>query len=366
LTVSFLDLGRHVRAIQNEVEGSISRVLDSAAFVDGPAVAEFEEAFARYCGAAYAVGVASGTDAIEIALRVVGIGLGDQVLVPANTCVPTVAGIQATGADPVLVDVESDTCTIDPSKLEASIGPRCRAVVPVHLYGQCADMDAISAIAKRHGLAVVEDAAQAHGATYAGQRAGTLGVAGAFSFYPTKNLGAFGDAGAVVTNDPELAAQARLLRQYGEYGSLGSLRAGGNSRLDTLQAAVLLVKLRHLEAWTEKRRRIAATYLQALTGLDLGLPLEAPDRSHVYHLFVVRSATRDRFRALLAQDGIETLIHYSRPIHGHPAYRHLASHDGRLSVSEKLTSEVVSLPLHPYLTDAEIQAVISAVRGTAQ
>jgi dTDP-4-amino-4,6-dideoxygalactose transaminase len=365
MTVPFLNLRRQVEEIRGDLDRAVSNVLDSGRFLGGPTVEEFEDAFARYCGAAHAVGLASGTDAIAIALRATGIRARDEVLVPANTCVPTVAGVEAAGARPVLVDVDPRTYTIDPERLEASIGPRSRAVVPVHLYGQCANMDSISSVAKRHGLVVVEDAAHAHGAAYRGRLAGTLGDAAAFSFYPTKNLGAVGDAGAVVTNDPKVAARARMLRTYGEDERYRSLLSGTNSRLDTLQAAVLLVKLRRLDEWTERRRRIAGAYREALSGSELELPVEADGRSHVYHLFVVRVADRDRFRASLSDAGVETLVHYPRPIHGHPAYANLADDHNRLTVSEQLAREVVSLPLHPHLTETEIDDVARLVRAAA-
>jgi len=239
--------------------------------------------------------------------------------------VPTVAAIEATGATPVLSDVDPATRTLDPSRLGEVLGENTRAIVPVHLYGQCADMTPILEIARRHDLKVVEDAAQAHGAAFRGRRAGALADAAAFSFYPTKNLGALGDAGAIVTDRPEVAEQARLLRSYGERERYVSVRPGWNSRLDTLHAAILTAKLSHLEAWTERRREIAARYLAALSDTRLGLPVEAEGRRHVYHLFVVTVADRDAFREALGRDGVQTLVHYPRPIHVHPAYEHLAA-----------------------------------------
>ncbi len=324
---------------------------------------EFEERFAAYCGACHAVGVGSGTDAIELALRALGIGAGDEVVTAAATCVPTVAAIESAGATPVLVDVDAGTGTLDPGALAAACTPRTRAVVPVHLYGQCADMAPIVAFARERGLKLVEDAAQAHGAEYRGRRAGTFGDAAAFSFYPTKNLGALGDAGAVVTDDAALAERVRMLRSYGERERYVSVEWGRNSRLDTLQAAVLTAKLPFLEAWTKRRRELAARYHDGLAGTGLVLPVEAPGRRHVYHLFVVRSPRRDALREQLAARGVETLVHYPRPIHGHPAYANLDRGGPQLVRSERLAAEALSLPLYAELRDDEAQQVVAAVVG---
>jgi len=335
-------------------------VLDGGRFILGPAVERFEAEFARFCGVPHSVGVASGTDAITIALRALGIGPGDEVITAANTCVPTVAGIEASGATAVLCDVD-DSYTIDPERLEQAVTSRTRAVVPVHLYGQCADMDAVTTIARRHGLKVVEDAAQAHGAEYAGRRAGALGDAAAFSFYPTKNLGGIGDGGAVVTADSEVADRARRLRAYGERERYVSAERGTNSRLDELQAAILMTKLGHLGAANDARRSIARRYLEELEGLPLALPAERPGGRHVFHLFVVRPASRERFRTALEERGVDTLVHYPRPVHRHPAYAGLAE-NGRLTRAERFCDEVVSLPLYPELRDDEVSAVAAAVR----
>jgi dTDP-3-amino-3,4,6-trideoxy-alpha-D-glucose transaminase len=360
--VPFLALGRRVAAMRPELDATLAAVLDGGRFVGGEPVEAFEQAFAAYCGAAYAVGVASGTDAVELALRAAGVGAGDEVIAPANTCVPTIAGIEATGATPVLVDADPASFALDPAALPAALSARTRAIVPVHLYGQTAEMEPIVSFAREHGLRVVEDAAQAHGAEYRGRRAGTLGDAAAFSFYPTKNLGALGDAGAVVTDDPELAERARLLRQYGEPRPYESVLAGGNSRLDTLQAAVLGLALGRLEAWIERRRALADRYRAALAGLDdVVLPEELPGRRHVFHLFVVRTPGRDRLRERLAERGVETLVHYPRPVHLQPAYARLAR--AGLETSERLCAEVVSLPLYPELSDEEAELVAGAVRA---
>ena len=353
MNVPFLDLSRGVEAIRGEIDEALAGVLDRGRFVLGERVAEFEAAFATYCGAGEAVGVASGTEAIAIALRAVGVEPGDEVIVPANTCVPTVAGVEAAGAIPVLADVDSETWTLDPATAAAAVSERTRAVVPVHLYGLCANVEGLRGL----GLKIVEDAAQAHGAELSGRRAGTLGDAAAFSFYPTKNLGAFGDGGAVVTSNPEVADAARSLRVYGERERYESVRSGWNSRLDELQAAILLVRLRHLEEGLQRRRAIAARYDA------LGLERQSvPDGFlHAYHLYVIRSRDRDALRRRLAARGIETLVHYPRAVHQHPAYASLARPG--LEESERLAAEVVSLPLYPELTDEEVDAVLDALGG---
>jgi dTDP-4-amino-4,6-dideoxygalactose transaminase len=359
--IRFRELSREVTEVRDEIDRAVAAVLDEARFVLGDRVDEFERAFAAFCGAGHAVGVASGTDAIAIALGAVGVRPGDEVITQANTCVPTVAGIERAGAMPVLVDVEPVAGMLDPSDLERALTPRTRAVVPVHLYGQCADMDAVAAFAHAHGLKVVEDAAHAHGAEYGGRQAGTLGDAAAFSFYPTKNLSALGDGGAVVTSDADVAARARLLRSYGERERYESVVGGWNSRLDALQAAVLSAKLPLLARWNERRRELARSYSEALAGTDLTLPVELPGRRHVFHLYVVRTPRRSELRARLAARGVETLVHYPRPIHRHPAYAQLAGPPGSLADSERHAEEVVSLPLYPQLTDDELATVVRAV-----
>lgn len=365
MDVPFLDLSRRVEEIRAALDAAIAGVLDAGRFVLTERVEDFEREFAAWCGVSRAIGVASGTDAIGIALRAVGVEPGDEVVTVANTCVPTVAGIEAAGAVPVLIDVDPETFTLDPACLERALTPRTQAVVPVHLYGRCADMEPILDVARTRGLKVVEDAAQAHGAEYGGRRAGTLGDAAAFSFYPTKNLGALGDAGAVVTDDREVAERARLLRNYGERERYVSVLAAGNSRLDALQAAALSAQLPHLERWNERRRELASLYREALADTGLALPTEAERGRHVYHLFVVRVPDRDAFRARLSEAGIGTLVHYPRPVHWHPAYAHLDRGDQSLAISERLCGEVVSLPLYPELTDAEAERVIEGVRAAA-
>jgi dTDP-3-amino-3,4,6-trideoxy-alpha-D-glucose transaminase len=360
VSVAFVDLRRQHADLRAELDHALAEVVGGERFVGGPRVERFEQAFAAFCGAAHAVGVANGTDAIELALRALGIGPGDEVITAANTCIPTVAGIEASGATPVLVDIDAATFTLDPAELAGATTGRTRAIVPVHLYGQCADTDAIASYAREHGLAVVEDAAQAHGSAWNGRRAGTLGTAAAFSFYPTKNLGALGDGGAIVTSDAGVAVAARELRSFGERAGGDVGRRGSNSRLDPLQAALLSVKLRRLEAWNARRRELAALYRAELEGV-LPLPAESPAAHHVYHLFVVRSPGRDALGAALARRGVATLVHYPRAVHEHPVYRHL-DRPGRLARSERAAREVLSLPLYPELTDEEAQTVAAAVR----
>jgi dTDP-4-amino-4,6-dideoxygalactose transaminase len=308
--------------------------------------------------------VNSGTDAITLALRAFEIGAGDEVITAANTCVATVTGIAASGATPVLADVDSETATLDPVSAAEAITPRTKALVPVHLYGQLADLGPLTELARERGLKLVEDAAQAHGAEYGGERAGVLSDLAAYSFYPTKNLGALGDAGAVVTSDPALAERVRIIRSHGERaGAPGiAVTPGANSRLDELQAEVLLRKLDRLDEWNARRRKLAAFYREELSDERLVLPVEAPGRVHAWHLFVVLVEDRDRFRAKLRARGVETLVHYPLPIHRQPAYLGL-ERDLPLPVSERLCERVVSLPLHPALTDPEAEQVVEAVRA---
>ena len=357
-TVPFLDLRRETEEVEEALEGGVGRVIRSGRFVLGDEVSQFEREFADYCGAAEAIGVASGTDAITVALAALGVGAGAEVVTAANTCVPTVVGIERTGATPVLADADPATATLDPASAAEAITERTRALVAVHLYGRCAEMGALAELARRRGLLLVEDASQAHGATYDGVRAGALADAAAFSFYPTKNLSALGDGGAVVTNDAAVAERARALRSYGEDPDGVSRERGLNSRLDALQAAILRAKLPFLDGWNERRRELASLYATLLAGAGVELP--QPDR-HVFHLFVVRVRGRDAVRAALAARGVETLIHYPRPVHEHPAYAQLGA--GRsLPVSERLSREVLSLPLYPQLSDAEVEHVAGALR----
>jgi dTDP-4-amino-4,6-dideoxygalactose transaminase len=360
--VPFADLGRATRSARPDLDSAVSRVLDSGCFVLGHEGAAFEKEFAEALGARHAVGVASGTDAIELALRALDVGRGDEVVTQANTCVPTVAAIERAGATPVLCDVEPESGTIDPASLERAITSRTRAIVPVHLYGQVGDLDAVLALGERLGIPVVEDCAQAHGATLDSRSAGTMGVAGAFSFYPTKNLGALGDGGAVVTNDGALAERMRLLRQYGQADRYHHVDHGVNSRLDELQAALLRAKLPHLSAGNARRNAIAARYDEALADTPVRPLARLANRTHAFHLYVVLAADREAFQAALEEHGVATLVHYPRPIHGHPPYAELGHGPASLSNSERLAESVVSLPLYPELADAEVDHVIGVLR----
>jgi dTDP-4-amino-4,6-dideoxygalactose transaminase len=360
MPVAFLDLARTTAALRKEIDGAIAEVLDAGRYVLGARLEAFETAFASYCGVRYAVGVGSGTDALQLALAACGVGQNDEVITVTNTCVPTAAAISALGAVPVFADVEPRTYTIDPAALEARITPRTRAIVPVHLYGQCADMDGVLAIARRRGIRVIEDCAQAHGARFDGRIAGSMGGAGCYSFYPTKNLGALGDAGMIVTDDAALATAVRAARNYGLTPGGAYETKSANSRLDELQAAIMLATLPRLEARNERRRAIAARYTSAFAGTAIVCPVEAPRRRHVYHLYVVRVPGRDGFRRRLEERGIGTMIHYPMLVHRTPAYRERARDERHLPVSCRVVDEIVSLPLYPDLTDGEVDAVIAA------
>jgi len=363
--VPFANFQRGVAELRAELDAATARVLESGWFVLGREGEAFEREFAGWVGAAHGVGCASGTDAIELALRALGVGEGDEVVTQANTCVPTVAAIRRAGAAPVLCDVEPDAATVDVESLRGAVSPRTRAIVPVHLYGQVGDIDGVLAVAREAGVPVVEDCAQAHGAEADGRRAGSIGALGAFSFYPTKNLGALGDGGAVVTSDAELDERLRLVRQYGQADRYVHVAEGVNSRLDELQAALLRAKLAHLDVWNERRARIAERYERALAGTPVRPLARLDGRRHVFHLFVVAAPDRDRFRAALDERRVATIVHYPRPIHGHPPYAALGNGPVPLTVSERLAGEVVSLPIYPELTDAEVEHVAEAARAAA-
>jgi len=361
--VPFFDLGPQSHALQAEIDTALRRVIDSAAFTGGPEVALFEESFAAYCISAQCVGVSSGTSALHLALCAAGVGPGDEVITTPLTFVATVAAIEYCGATPVLVDCAPESLTLDPNKIGAHITPRTRAIIPVHLHGRLADMEVISRIAAEYGLVVIEDAAQAHGAAMRGRKAGTFGTLGCFSFYPSKNLGAFGEAGAVVTNDAELARKIRLLRNWG-LGEDGAHHVKGfNARMHGLQAAVLRVKLARLEAWNAARRAIADLYAEGLRGLDLILPQRPGALSHVYYVYAVRTPERAGLQAWLRQRGIGTHIHYPAPVHLQPAYRSPAHPPGSLPVSERAAAELLSLPMFPEMQPAQVGEVCDAVRA---
>ncbi len=360
-TVPFNDLSRGTATLREALDEAVARVLDSGWYVLGGEGAAFESELAAYAGTAHAVGVGSGTDAIELALRALGIGPGDEVVTQANTCVPTVAGIERAGAVPVLCDVEPDAATMDPASLQGAIGPRTRAVVVVHLYGQAADLDALGAVAADAGIELVEDCAQAIGASFGGRIAGSVGRLGCFSFYPTKNLGALGDAGAVVTGDEGLDERLRLVRQYGQTTRYVHAERGVNSRLDELQAALLRARLPHVDAGNERRRAIAARYDEALAGGPVRPLATLPGRLHAYHLYVVVPPERETFQRHLEERGVQTLVHYPTPVHGHPPYRELGNGPVPLDRAEALCSRIVSLPLFPELTDDEVERVAEAL-----
>jgi dTDP-4-amino-4,6-dideoxygalactose transaminase len=349
-------------ALRREIDAAIRDVLEGPAYILGEAVARFERDFAAYNGARFGIGVNNGTDALHLALRALGIGAGDEVITVAHTAVATVAAIDMAGATPVLADVDPRTRTIDPKAVEALITPRTKAIIAVHLYGHPADLDALQSICAEHGLRFIEDCAQAHAAEWKGRKVGSFGHAAAFSFYPTKNLGAIGDAGMVLTNDEQVADRLRLLRQYGWRTPQHSELRGWNSRLDPLQAAILSVKLKHLDAHTARRRELAQQYLTQLAALPLDLPVVTDGCAHAYHLFVVEAAgqaMRDALRAHLLHAGIHAGIHYPEPVHVQPAYRGVTH--GPMPVSERLARTVLSLPLFPEMTDADADRVARSV-----
>jgi dTDP-4-amino-4,6-dideoxygalactose transaminase len=359
--IPVLDLKRQMKAIRPELDSAFARVMERGQFILGPEVEDFERAFAAYCEMGHAIGVGSGTEALQVALMACGIGPGDEVITVAHTSVATVAAIELVGARPVLVDIDPSRLTMDPDRVQDAVTARTRAILPVHLYGNPADLAPILELAARRGFAVIEDCAQAHGALYCGKRVGAWGRLGAFSFYPTKNLGGYGDGGAVVTSDPVLAGLTRQIRQYGWDANRISERKGLNSRLDELQAAMLTVKLKHLDAWNEERRRLAAIYDRQLSAAGLTIPKAAPDSAPVYYAYVVRHPRRDSLRAHLAERGIQTLIRFPVPIHLQPAYRYLNQSAGDLPASEAAARETLALPLFPGLRGEEQQQVIDAV-----
>lgn len=355
--VPFDALERQYKAIADELDQAVKGVLSSGRYILGENVARFEEEFARYCGTRYAVGISSGTAALHLALLACGVGPGDEVITAANTYIATIFAISYVGARPVLVDIDPESYTLDVARVERAITPRTRAIIPVHLYGQCADMDPILELAEAHGLRVIEDAAQAHGAEYKGRKAGSLGDLGCFSFYPSKNLGACGDGGAVTTNDEELYQKLRIYRYMGQPKKHLHMVIGYQERLDELQAAILRVKLRYLDRWNEQRRRWAALYNRLLADAEVVCPKEKPYGRHVYHLYVVRVEEREAVRTRLAEAGIETQIHYPTPAHLQPAYADLGYAKGSFPITERYSEEILSLPLYPELREEEVTEV---------
>ena len=344
-----------------EIDAAISRVLSSGRYILGQEVASLEEEFSSYVGVRLGIGVGSGTDALQIALRACEIGPGDEVITVSHTAVATVAAIEQSGATAALVDIDPSAFTLDSTMIDDAVTSRTRAIVPVHLYGHPANMMAITSVARRHELYVIEDCAQSHGATYHGRRTGSWGHIAAFSFYPTKNLGAIGDGGMVVTDDPELAERARMLRQYGWRNRDNSEIAGVNSRLDELQAAILRVKLRHLDEDNARRRELAELYTTLLSSSGLTLPQELDGNRHVYHLYVVRSDERDSLRGYLQDHGINALIHYPIPVHLQSAYKGRLTDAGMLPHTELVCTQILSLPLHPHLTEEHVHGVSERV-----
>jgi dTDP-3-amino-3,4,6-trideoxy-alpha-D-glucose transaminase len=364
--IGFVRMDRDDPELLEELLAVVRNVAEEAAFVQGKHVEGFEADFAAYCGAEHAIGVSSGTEALALSLRALGVGRGDEVIVPANTFIATAEAVSAVGATPRLVDVDPVTGLLTAEIAERALNPKVRCIIPVHLYGATVDMDPILELARQARIAVLEDACQAHGAHYRGRRVGTLGHMGAFSFYPAKNLGAWGDGGAVVTSRPELADRVRLLSSHGERPRYRHRMVGTTARLDGLQAAILRVKLRHLDTWNAQRRRAAAELRRALQGL----PIEAPPApvaagDHVYHLFVVQTDERDLLRAHLTARGIASAVHYPVPVHRTEAYAHLGLHPGSLPVAESMALRVCSLPIYPGIEDWQLRAIGAAVAEAA-
>lgn len=363
MTIPFVDLKRQYQTIAAEVNEAIQRVMANAEFILGDELGRFEDEFADYCGVPYAVGVDSGLSALELALRAYGIGAGDEVITVSHTFVASVSAIAVTGAQPVLVDIDPETYNMNPVYLEAAITPRTKAIMPVHLYGQPADMTAINTVARNHRLVVIEDACQAHGAFYKGKRAGALAEAGCFSFYPSKNLGAYGDGGMFVTRDAVIAERVRMLRNYGQREKYEHVFVAYNRRLDNLQAAVLRVKLRHLDDWNAARQRAAQQYDEWLSDAgDLECPRTAADRTHVYHLYVILHPQRDALMDHLRAHGIATGLHYPIPVHQQPCYEQLGARHVRLPITESVASRLLSLPIYAEIQAEQIEHICQSIR----
>lgn len=361
--IPFVDLKAQYRAIADEVSPAVQSVIDSCAFILGPEVTKFEEEFAKFCDVKFAVSVDSGTSAIEMALRAFDVGPGDEVIAPANTFIATVLPITQLGATPVLVDQHPDTYTIDVDQIEAAITEKTKILMPVHLYGQPADMDPILEIARKHDLIVIEDAAQAHGTRYKGKRVGGFGHAAAFSFYPGKNLGAYGDGGMVVTNDEETEDRLRMLRNYGQRKKYHHESIGFNHRLDSIQAAILRVKLKYLDEWNAARRKHAEDYTRLLEGLGVHPPMVPDYSTPIWHLYVIRVHDRYGFQSYLKEQNIDTGIHYPIPIHLQPAYQYLGYKKGDFPVTEGYADNIVSLPMYAELTDEMVQYVVEVIQN---
>jgi len=360
--VPFVDLKREYGEIGEEITRAIQRVLKSGWFILGEEVERFEDEFSNYIGAKYAIGVNSGSDALLLALQALGIGKGDEVITVSHTFISTVDAIVRNGAKPVFVDITPDTYCIDVTKIEERITKRTKAIIPVHLYGHPADMQPIVEIAKKYKLSVIGDACQAHGAEYKGKKAGSIGDIGCFSFYPVKNLGAYGDGGMAVTDNKELATKLKILRNYGQARKYYHDFIGVNSRLDEMQAAILRVKLKQLDDWNSRRRKFAQIYDKLLKDADVVIPVEKGYAKHVYHLYVIRHKNRDRLQQRLLAKEIQTQIHYPIPVHKQKAYLELG-HAAKLPITERICNEILSLPMHPFLREDEIQAVVDGVKN---
>ncbi|MGO6723129.1 DegT/DnrJ/EryC1/StrS family aminotransferase [Rhizobium ruizarguesonis] len=363
--IPFLDLKAQYQSIKSEIDAAVLGVLASGQYILGEEVARLEQEFADYCNVKHAIAVNTGTSALHLSLLAAGVGPGDEVITVPFTFVATVSAICYAGARPVFVDVEPVTLTMDPSQLEAKITPRTKAIIPVHLYGQMADMDAINAIADHHGIAVIEDACQAHGAQYKGARAGSIGTSGCFSFYPGKNLGACGEGGMVVTNSDDQAKTMRMLRDWGQEQRYHHLLKGFNYRMDAIQGAILRIKLRHLEAWTEARRAHGRRYSLLLGGsANLRTPVEITDRRHVYHVYAIRSRDRDQLQRVLSEEGIQSGLHYPIPVHLQKAHADLGYKAGDFPISEAAAREVLSLPIYPEMPAWHVDQVAAALENT--
>ncbi|XRO75841.1 DegT/DnrJ/EryC1/StrS family aminotransferase [Methanocaldococcus sp. 28A] len=359
--ISFVDLRREYQEIKKEINQVIQRVLESGWFILGKELEAFEKEFAEYLGAKHVIGVNSGSDALYLAVKALGVSKDDEVITVSHTFISTVDAITRNGAKPVFVDIDPETYTIDVSQIEKKITEKTKAIVPVHLYGHPADMDPILEIAEEYGLYVIEDASQAHGAEYKGRKVGNIGDVGCFSFYPTKNLGAYGDGGVVVTNDDELAEKLRVLRSYGSSKKYYHNLIGVNSRLDELQAAILRVKLKYLDEWNKRRRKMAKLYNKLLEDYEVITPIEKVWAKHVYHLYIIRHKERDKLQKYLSENGIQTQIHYPIPVHKQKAYVDLGI-NVQLPITEKISNEILSLPMHPWLKEEEVKYICETIK----
>lgn len=361
MNIPLLDLVAQYHTIKDEMDQAVLGVLESGRFILGPNVSALEKEVAEYLGVKHAIGVASGTDALVISLRAAGVGVGDEVIVPAYSFFATAGAVLCVGAKPVIVDIESETYLIDVAAIESAVTPRTKAIIPVHLYGQPADMDEVKALAEMHGLRVIEDNAQAFGAGYKGGKTGALGHAGCLSFFPSKNLGGYGDGGMITTDDDKIAEKARMLRVHGWKKKYFPEVLGYNSRLDELQAAVLRVKLRHLDSWNDRRREIAHHYTSVLGSFGLVTPVEAKNRTHVYHLYMVRFNQRDMVQGKLKEKGIASAVYYPQPLHLAAPCRKLGYEQGQFPVSEQASRELLALPIYPDLTNVQIEEICEAI-----